>query len=374
MVVQQREPEGQRIEERRGLVSRRVEMFSQPQKAYHHRPQDSFAIKTPVKQAPAVVETREETPSAEREQPSEQPTRPSVGSALIAGGIRHYDEGEYEQAQKAFRTALKTQRVSTGDEDVSIALTLSNIGAVHLQQGNLDEAEEALKTSLVIKKRLAPDAIVADILNNLGNCANLRGDYEGSLNYYRESLNDLRQKRGRRGDVANALFNIGRLEIQTQQWETAVKVLAQAYRMNREVYGKEHEYVAQTLEMVGFVHLQTRNYDTAMTSFTSALGIYRKANGPGLHTDIAKSMFNIGMVSEATGDLSDAWETYTTSRDIYARLGTSQDDPDVVMVLRSISNIELAITKQTQAHLVAKHHQAKDLLNATKKKPSMSKK
>jgi predicted negative regulator of RcsB-dependent stress response len=333
----------------RGLVSRRVEMYEapirQPKKAYQHRPQDSFASKAPVK-VEQIVEQREEKPTTETECSS------SVGSNLIESGTQYFSQGEFEKALKAYNTALKTQRVSVGDDDISIALTLSNIGAVHLQQGNLDKAEKALESSLEIKNRLAPDMIVADTLNNLGNCANLRGDYDKSKFYYKESWNDLRRKRGRRVDIANNLFNMGRLEIQQQRWESASKILSQAYHLNREVYGADHIYLAQTLDLVGFVHVQTGNFDTALLSVTSALGIYRKTQGP-LSTDAANALFNVGMVRELCGDLSGAWESYTTSRDIYSRLGTDHEDRGYKMVRRSISIVERAVA------IVATHQQEK---------------
>jgi tetratricopeptide (TPR) repeat protein len=351
---------------RGGLVSRRVEMYEapirQPKKTYHHRPQDSFAVKPPVT-LHQIVEEREEKPTTGAERRS---GRSGVGSNLIESGTQYFSQGEFEKSLKAYNTALKTQRVSVGDDDISIALTLGNIGVVHLQQGNLDKAEKALQSSLEIKHRLAPDMIVADTLNNLGNCANLRGDYDASMFYYKGSWNDLQRKHGRRADIANALFNIGRLEIQNENWEESLKILSKAYHLNREVYGVNHIYLAQTLELVGFVHVQTGNFDTALVSVTTALGIYRTTQGP-LHTDVANALFNVGMVRELGGDLSDAWEAYTTSRDIYARLGTDHEDREYKMVCRSISIVERSIAKQTQARLVHKHHQATDLLNSVKK-------
>jgi tetratricopeptide (TPR) repeat protein len=347
----------------RGLVSRRVEMYEapirQPKKAYHHRPQDSFAIKAPVK-LEQIVEEREEKPTTETE------CRPCVGSHLIESGTQYFSQGEFEKALKAYNTALKTQRVSVGDDDISIALTLSNIGAVHLQQGNLEKAEKALESSLEIKHRLAPDMIVADTLNNLGNCANLRGDYDKSMFYYKESWNDLRRKHGQRVDIANALFNMGRLEIQQQRWESALKILSQAYHLNREVYGADHIYLAQTLDLVGFVHVQTGNFDTALVSVTSALGIYRTTHGP-LNTDVANALFNVGMVQELGGDLTDAWDSYTASRDIYTRLSTDNEDRGFKMVRRSIAIVERVIAKQNQSLLVAKHQQAREVLHSVKK-------
>jgi Tetratricopeptide repeat len=228
-----------------------------------------------------------------------------IGSTLIGSGVEYYSAGEYAKALKAFTTALKTQRVSIGDEDICIALTLGNLGAVHLQQGNLDEAESVLLESLLMKRRLKPQLIVADTLNNLGNCANLWGDYRKSLEYYREALEDLRNKQGRPEDLANTLFNLGRLEIQQQGWDTAMAMLTEALRVSKEIFGVYHSFVAQTLDLIGFVQLSTSDLDAAIISFTKALGIFRRLHGP-LHVDVANSLFNVGTwIETSCGPMSE---------------------------------------------------------------------
>lgn len=362
-----------------GLVSRRVEMYEAPlnsaRKGYSHRQQDSFHTNTLLS---TVEESRDEVSSSPVTAPGTKskatarrnghhtkntiPTSEVVpkmpkdyaGCALIESGVNYYNEGDFEKASKAFTTALKTQRVSVGDNDICIALTLGNLGSVYLQQNNLDEAERVLHESLDIKKRVAPGMIVADTLNNLGNCANLRGEYEASLIFYEEALEDIRAKKVGHPEEINAYFNIGRLEIQRQHWTKAMMALNDACRLAREHYGTNHVFVAQTLDLIGFVQLSTSKMDSSMVSFTGALAIYRRLYGP-LHFEVANSLFNVGMVREAKGDLADAWEAYTTARDLYARLGTEHDNPGYITVRRSIANVEKAIAKQNQQRLIAKN-------------------
>lgn len=354
-----------------GIVSRRVEMYEAPlnatKKGYSHRPQDSFHTNTrqssddvrdetnisapsPIIPEPAPAEP---TTSTTREQPAPVSTvvpkvpKDYAGCSLIESGVTYYNEGEFEKALKSFSTALKTQRVNGGHDDICIALTLGNLGSVYLQQNNLVEAERVLQESLEIKRRIAPTMIVADTLNNLGNCANLRGEYEASLIYYEEALEDIRAKNGRRADEINALFNIGRLEIQRRHWTKALIALNEACRMARDHYGTNHVFVAQTLDLMGFVQLSTNKMDSSMVSFTGSLAIYRRLYGP-LHVEVANSLFNVGMVREAKGDYSDAWEAYTTARDLYSRLGTEHEHPGFATVRRSIANVERIIAKQNQ--------------------------
>lgn len=335
------------------------------------RPLDSFDSPPRRDPIPAVetLETRQgpATSGGDRRRRSEEATY--VGSTLVEIGINHYSRKEYEKALKAFNTALKTQRVSVGDEDICIALTLGNLGAVYLQQRNLDKAEELLLESLLMKRRIKPQMVVADVLNNLGNCCNLRGDNEKSLEYYREALEDLRTKNGRPEDIASALFNLGRLEVQQRDWDAARNTLTEAWRMTREIYGPNHVFEAQTLDLIGLVQLNTYDLDAAMISFTKALGVYRRLHGP-LHLDVANSLFHVGMVREAKGELADAWESYSTTRDLYSRLGTHNDHPGFKTVRQSISKVEKAIMKDNQERLIEKQKEAH---NSTKAKENQEK-
>ena len=82
--------------------------------------------------------------------------------------------------------------------------------------------------------------------------------------------------------------------------------------------------------------------DAAMVSFTGALAIYRRLYGP-MHLEVANSLFNVGMVREAKGENTDAWEAYTTARDLYSRIGTNKDHPGFTAVRRSIAKVEKSI-------------------------------
>ena len=247
-----------------GLVARRLEMFDSPtqgeKRGYVHRQQDSFHTNS----LHPVVEARDEEmrDHPERFQPDKVDSRASSdaaslskspsakvptnypGSALIETGVSHYTKGEYDLALNSFMEALKTQRGSAqGGKGICVALTLGNLGAVYLQQGNIVEAERVLQESLEIKKRLAPSMLMADTLNNLGNCANMQGDYVNSCMFYEDALEEIRSKYGPRADEINALFNIGRLEIQREHWTKAMIALSDACRMAKEHYGSNSEFV-----------------------------------------------------------------------------------------------------------------------------------
>ena len=293
---------------------------------------------------PSPTESREDSPPSRGEELFEV----SVEKNLIHSGVQLYKEGDYSAAFDAFDSALKNH--SLEDDNMVVATILGNLGPVYLQLGKLDEAERSLIASLEMKRRLDPHLSVADTLSNLGTCANMKRDYDASLEHYRAALQDLRANSGPRKDMANALFNLGRLLVQKGEWDTAMGVLRESVRVQREVYGENHIYVAQALELVGYAQLSTEAYDSALLSFTGALAVYRRINGP-LDGSIANVLFNVGLVRERKNELADAWEAYATCRDLYRRLETPRDDKGYKAVRTSIAKVERLILQQRKAAL-----------------------
>ena len=303
---------------------------------------------------------------------TDRPRSNYVASTLVECGIEHDNCGEHEKALKAFRAALKAQRLSLGCNHLCIAHTLGNMGAVYLKQGRLFLASQALEEAIRMKLKFRmkendpkqSKIYLGDILNNLGNVAYLRGDFTTSMKYYRTTLKDARSfgKRCDGGDdsgseqkvlmdteLANALHNIGRLHIHQKEWDAALSVLTECHRLEETTFGADSIRLADTLELIGFVHFSSSNLKAAMTYFSEALSLHRNMHGP-LHADVASCLLHIGMVREATGDLKDAWEVYTKSRDVFVRVGVDFSHRGLKAARRSIASIEhlLALEKSNE--------------------------
>jgi tetratricopeptide (TPR) repeat protein len=289
----------------------------------------------------------------------------NVGSALIDSGLHHYFRGEHEKALKAFSVALKTQRISLEESDhISIAHTLGNIGAVYLKQNKLDEAFEVLREALYMKMRLIiaaqsllpsseskqqPRILLADTLNNMGNIAYMKGNYEDSMRYYRRALRELREYSPTiqaRNDLVDCLQNIGRVHLKQMEWEAALTIVEESNKVTREVHGDRHILTVSSLKLIGYIHLAQSRLDEATKAFTEAQSIIVRELGPN-HVDNAAAWYNIGMVREAEGKLKDAWEAYNLARAIYFQNGLKQqaDHVGVRNVRRSIALVEQMVIK-----------------------------
>lgn len=342
----------------RGLVSRRIDMFEELPEKISERTDEE-----PYRRVNISVETRDgdgttrSTEALRMRNMSAVPVIDNditsandllgasyVGSTNNEAGAEHYKRGQYDQALHEFQSALESQHASIGIRCLEAALTLSNMGATYLQLGDYERAQQVLEESLALELKLAPKLSLASTLNNLGNCANWRGKLNMSLRFYRAALEDLILKGGNEQDLANALFNIGRLEIQLNHMDEAKNALEDAWKLTKQAYDQNHPFAAQILDLMGFVHLNNGDYNAAMVSFTKALGVFRRVYGP-LHMDVANSLFNVSMVREAKGELRDAWESYVTTRDVYHRLGLDTNNHRYKVVAKSIARLEHAMLK-----------------------------
>jgi tetratricopeptide (TPR) repeat protein len=326
--------------------------------ASHHeerRYSDNFAVssrphfvqpRSAASVASPIVQPKEKR-LVEKNDKEDIATMGHVASTLVECGVEHHTRGEYELALKAFRAALKAQRLTLGTEHLCIAHTLGNIGAVYLRQGKLFLAANNLDEALRMKNKFrtkeqdpnTSNISLAGILNNLGNIAYLRGDYETSHKYYKSTLKDLRSSSSSSSDrkavqlsqthLAHTLHNIGRLHILQHEWFAARSVLAECHRIEVQLYGPRDLRLVDTLELLGLVHYSSSlsltnntSLDLAMTTFSEALAILRNGHGK-VHPAVASCLLHIGMVLEARGDLQDAWDMYSRAQDIFVRLSSS---------------------------------------------------
>lgn len=293
--------------------------------------------------------TRSSTPG--RKPISNEQQRISARQLVKAGVAQHMD-GNYDEAIKSFQAALKAQILHYGADHLMVAHTYANIGAVYLKQGQLDLAGEALHKSLETKEQLRAlcddenarrKISVADVLNNLGNLAYRQGNFMQSMQFYRQNLRELRGREAPADkDLANALHNMGRLHVIRKEWDAASSILTQCQKVEEELFGPKSLQLADTLELIGYVHLSNRCYDNAMIAFSEALSIHQRHLGA-VHENVATALINVAMVMEGQGSLKNACHTYATARDVFRKLGVPEDNRSLQVASRSYESLKWRI-------------------------------
>lgn len=295
------------------------------------------------------------TPNAPREFKQDVPLTPKPKQGELTQKKENQFDGIPKRVVPFGEDAPKIP-VNLDKADLDLALSLGSEGAKLLKEGKLLEAQEALTVSLNLKRKLAPGMILHDVLNNLGNCANLFENYEESLKYYQEALADVKKHDGPMSEVSHTLFNIGRVQVQRKAWDAAMPILSESWRTSREAFGENHVFVAQTLDLLGFVQFSTSEFKASLVSFKSALQIYRRIHGA-FHEDVANSLCNIGLVREGRGDYENAWNMYSKARDVYELIKTPPRDPGYEGVKRGIVIMEEKMEEQRKAKVKMVPHE-----------------
>jgi len=274
-----------------------------------------------------------------------------VGSSLVDNGVQSYQDGRYDQALKQFSTALKTQRLTLGNDHICIAHTLGNIGAVLLSQERFQDAIGVLEESLHIKNALRsnpdaalPDSVsvikISDTLNNLGNAAFLDGNFQDAMSYYQDSLKEITAGEipGSVTEIADSLHNIGNVHCFLYELDEALLAHTESLHLIQTANGKDDIVAVDTMEKIGSIYLSQHRYDEAMETFAEVLRVTRVVLGYH-HVDCAPSTFNIGMTYEAQGDYRKAKESYQTALSIYQQNGV--DDKYVEVVRQRMLQIKV---------------------------------
>jgi tetratricopeptide (TPR) repeat protein len=114
-------------------------------------------------------------------------------------GYVHYNQGEYDKAEAAYREALAIARKVRGDEHEDVATQLSGLGLTLWQKDELAKAEEALKEALAIdRKAYGTNAhpYVGAAINNLALVLKNRGKPQDAEPLFLEALEMTRKMAG----------------------------------------------------------------------------------------------------------------------------------------------------------------------------------
>jgi tetratricopeptide (TPR) repeat protein len=216
---------------------------------------------------------------------------------------------EYDEGMDYFKTPLRLSDTSPSIDGT----ILFNLGRVHHNQGNNDEALSLYKRSLRALENgaVCDEALTLAILFGIGQIQYIRGDHADSLKTYMMCLNFARSKSGEESlEVAACMNCIGVLHyiMPKGDSDTALQSLKTSIALRKRILGDLHIDVGTTWNNIGRIYFQQGKYDLAMDSYRKALRIRRLEQGDSV--DVAATIFNIGQVNHQQGERDRALRHY----------------------------------------------------------------
>ncbi len=155
------------------------------------------------------------------------------------------------QAIRCYEQSLPLSQ-QAGDKAQS-AITLSNLGAVHLDLGNKQLALEKYNQSLPLSQKAGDKIQEAATLNNIGKVYDNLGDKQQALKYYNQSL-QLWQKIGYKSGEVRTLYNIAVVERDRGNVQQALTQIIDAIKI---VEGIRSPVTSQNLRTSYFASVQS---------------------------------------------------------------------------------------------------------------------
>ncbi|MGB0387447.1 MAG: tetratricopeptide repeat protein [Ardenticatenaceae bacterium] len=141
-------------------------------------------------------------------------------------------------------------------------------------------------------------------LNEKGQEAYKREQYEDALNYYQQALLVARRIEDRAGEEST-LTNIGRVYYRQELYEDALQSYQEALEIAREVGNRTAE--ATTLTNIGRVYHRKGSYEQALDSYQQAWLIAREIDDPFLQETILNDIDNLrpeGSLQRPSGEIA----------------------------------------------------------------------
>ncbi|XP_022789873.1 uncharacterized protein LOC111329428 [Stylophora pistillata] len=265
-------------------------------------------------------------------------------------GIVHLDLDELDQAKVFYDRAVPALLEELGPENVDVASTYQNLGNVHLKLGELSQAKECYDRTLAIRlKKLGPEHVdVAKAYQSLGNLYLHLGELSLTKQFYDRALAILLKRLGpEHVDITSTYQNLGIVHRNLGELSQAKEFYDRALAIRLKKLGPDHVDVAKTCCHLGKMHFDLGELSRAKEFYDRALAILLKKLGPE-HVDVAIIYENLGNIQLNLGELSHAKEFY--DRALALRLKKlGPEHVDVAKTYINLGNMHLDLGELNQA-------------------------
>jgi tetratricopeptide (TPR) repeat protein len=282
--------------------------------------------------------------------------QPETRADLMEAMADVYDGlGIYDRAAELARESVAFRRQAAGRDPRSLAGSLTILGNILMDKGDLKEAEAAYREAVEMQRRLfGPDSLeLAKGLSNLSGVLDLQGRYDEAHRLIEESLR-IKRKRLDADDpsLANSIYNFGVELYHRGDLDGAEKLLREALGIQRRALGEDHPDVAFTLQAVGVTLDERHQYAEAEKTYREALALQRKVLGAE-HPEIVTTLTNLGETLCHAGQLAAAKETLSEAL-VMSRKVYGPEAADTAAVLAGLAEVGLRQGEVREAQTLAR--------------------
>ncbi|CAC9955578.1 Oligopeptide ABC transporter, substrate-binding protein OppA (TC 3.A.1.5.1) [uncultured Gammaproteobacteria bacterium] len=273
----------------------------------------------------------------------------ATANELNEKGLRNYRQGDYNEAIRRYKLALKSDLKTYGEDHPAVARDRNNLGGAWHSLGKYKKAigyyELALKSDLKTYGEDHPDVAIDH--NNLGSAWKSLGKYKKAIGYYELALkSDLKTYGEDHPDVAIDHNNLGSAWKSLGKYKKAIGYYELALKSDLKTYGKNHPTVAIRLNNLGGAWHSLEQYEKAIGYYELALKSDLKTYGEDhptvatYHNNLGGAWYSLGKYKKAIGYFELALKS-----DLKAY---GEDHPDVATYRNNLAEAKKVLANKTK--------------------------
>jgi serine/threonine protein kinase/TolA-binding protein len=230
--------------------------------------------------------------------------QPLVEADVLEAIARTYHGlGEYAEAERLLRSALKTRIAAEGPDSDRVAETLITLGETLQVERKADEAEKLQREALAIREKRhgRESAETAEALDELAKTLIAKSAYPEAEKIALEGLHIREKVSGpSSAESAKSLRTLGSLYTEQNEWKKAEEAIARELSILRALHDDSPSFPA-ALDDLAVVQTQLGDYDAAEKTFAEVMPIEERMFGDE-HPEYASALENLGNVYYRKGE------------------------------------------------------------------------
>jgi tetratricopeptide (TPR) repeat protein len=235
-------------------------------------------------------------------------------------GLLHTHRGDFDEATRMLERSLALLERAPRRDAVSLAETLSRLGAVAIAQSDVEAGKAHFGRAIaLLEESLGPDhAMLVAPVQNLGLVHYHAVEYDEAERLFRRAFAIQEATKPGHPDLVSILTNLGNVETAREQFLAALAYYERAHELALRLHGPDDAQVGVALVNVAMIHHALGHYEEARAGFERTLDLWQREmpDHPALAyplTGLGASLVDLGRFEEGRRHLERALQLRTAS-------------------------------------------------------------
>lgn len=262
----------------------------------------------------------------------------------------YFEIGKYEESKPFFERVLELRKEQLGEEHVSYAKSLDDMGNVNYYLGNLEDAEKFyVDAQSILGKQLGENHLdYGNTISNLSNLYSRMGRYAEAEPLALLVIAIIKSELGE-NDVAyaRALSTLGSLYYSMGRYEETEPLYLKSLEITKNALGEDHPAFAYRVNNLAALYARIGKHKEAVPLYKRAIELVKMHFGED-HMNYASTLSSLASSYRDLGRFKEAIPLYVKAKDIQKnKLG--ENHPNIAFTLSSMAILYQKMGRNEQA-------------------------